>query len=441
MSHTAPDVNFFDRETIDCPYHAYRALRDEAPVWVDPVTGWFVLTRYEDIRAALLDTGRFTNRVGNGAGNTEQALTDLDPEKARELLEAAAIEEKIGKLFQEKGWVPAATLDGRDEPEHMQMRRLFDKAFRPARIKEMDPYVESLAQRLVDAMIDAGQCEFVSEFAVPLPLYVTGTQVGVPEEDMLRIKRWTDAWIKRMGLMQSPDERYRSAELEVEAQNYFQPMFERLRREPNDTLLSDLVNTSIPEWGRTLSDNELHAEMMADLFVGGSETTTNALAAGIVLLIEQPDVWAKLKSDPGRYLETFVEEVLRLESPVQGLLRETGEEIELHGVTIPAGSIVVLRYGGGNRDERRFEKAEAIDLERKQPRTHLAFGVGTHHCLGAPLARRELYFGFKAVSERFDEMWFIEGANDFKIVPQYFLRALEELHIGFRPSVTVPATA
>jgi cytochrome P450 len=265
--------------------------------------------------------------------------------------------------------------------------------------------------------------------------------VGVPEEDMPRIKRWTDAWIKRMGLMQRPEERYRSAELEVEAQNYFQPVFERLRREPNDTLLSDLVNTTIPEWGRTLSDNELHAEMMADLFVGGSETTTNALAAGIVLLIEQPDVWRKLKSDPGRYLDTFVEEVLRLESPVQGLLRETGEEIELHGVTIPAGSIVVLRYGGGNRDERRFDRPDEIDLERKQPRTHLAFGVGTHHCLGAPLARRELYFGFKAVAERFDEMWFIEGANEFKIVPQYFLRALEELHIGFRASATAPATA
>ncbi len=432
MAETMPDVNFFEQETLDCPYHAYKALRDQAPVWVDPVTGWYVLTRYDDIRAALLDTTRFTNRVGNGAGNTEQALGSLDPEKAKALLEAAAIDEKIAALFEQKGWVPAATLDGRDEPEHMQMRRMFDKAFRPSRIREIDPYVDSLAGRLIDSFIDAGQCEWVSQFAVPLPLYVIGRQVGVPEEDMLRIKTWTDAWIKRMGLMQSPEERYRSAELEVEAQNYFQPLFERLRREPDDTLLSDLVNTTIPEWGRTLTDNELHAEMMADLFVGGSETTTNALAAGIVMLIEHPDVWQTLRSDPDRYLETFVEEVLRLESPVQGLLRETGEEIELHGTTIPAGSIVVLRYGGGNRDERRYERSEEIDLERKQPRTHLAFGVGTHHCLGAPLARRELYYGFKAVTDRFEEMWFTDGANDFRVVPQYFLRALHELHIGFR---------
>ena len=111
-----------------------------------------------------------------------------------------------------------------------------------------------------------------------------------------------------------------SAEMEIEAQHYFQPRFEQLREQPDDTLLSDLVNSEIPEWGRPLNDNELHAEMMADLFVGGSETTTNALAAGVVLLIEQPEVWQQLKSDPDRYLPTFVEEVLRLESPVQGLL-------------------------------------------------------------------------------------------------------------------------
>lgn len=431
MSQTVPDVNFFARETLDCPYRDYKTLRDEAPVWLDPVTGWYVLTRYDDIREAILDTTRFTNRVGNGAGNTDKKISSLDPEKAKALLEALAMEEKIGQLFEEKGWPPAASLDGRDGPEHMQMRRMFDKAFRPSRIKKLDPYVEALAGRLIDAFIGAGRCEWVNRFAVPLPLYTIGYQMGMPEEDMPKIKAWTDAWIKRMGLMQSPADRYRSAELEIDAQHYFQPQFDRLRREPDGTLLSDLVNTEIPEWGRTLTDNELHAEMMADLFVGGSETTTNALAGGMVLLIEHPEVWAKLSSDPDRYLETFVEEVLRLESPVQGLLRETGEEIELHGVTIPAGSVVVLRYAAGNRDERRYQRAEEIDLERNQPRTHLAFGVGTHHCLGAPLARRELYFGFKAVVERFEELRFVDGANDFRVVPQYFLRALQELHVGF----------
>jgi cytochrome P450 len=249
---------------------------------------------------------------------------------------------------------------------------------------------------------------------------------------MPQIKKWTDAWIQRMGLMQTPEERIWSAEQEIEAQNYFQKRYEELREEPKDTLLSDLVNNQVKEWGRTLSDNELHSEMMADLFVGGSETTTNALSGGVLLLIQNPDIWEKVSTDPDRYLEPFVEEVLRLESPVQCLLRETSEDIEIHGVTIPAGAIVSLRYGAANRDENKFENPEEFDLERKNPRSHIAFGLGSHHCLGAPLARRELYYGFKVLVERFEEMWFIDGENDFHYQPNYFLRALKQLNIGFK---------
>ena len=125
--------------------------------------------------------------------------------------------------------------------------------------------------------------------------------------------------------------------------------------------------------------------------------------------------------------------MLRLESPVQGLLRETVEDVELHGVTIPAGSVLNLRYAAGNRDERQFENPEAIDLDRKGLRRHLAFGVGSHHCLGAPLARREMYYGFKALVDRVERMWFVEGANDFSHHQNFFLRALKEVHVGFEP--------
>ncbi len=436
MPESVADINFFDPETNDCPYPAYEAMRDEAPVWKDPITGMYFLTRYEDIRMVLLDQDRFLNRVGSGAGNTEKAVQPDDPEKARELLEAAKVDAQIKQMYEDKGWLPASTLDGRDEPEHMQMRRMFDQAFRPKRISELEPFVQDLATKLVERFIDDGQCEFVGQFAIPLPLYVIGHQMGIPDEDMPQIKRWTDAWVKRMGLAQTPEERIWSAEQEIEAQQYFQPIFERLRRSPEDTLLSDLVNREIPEWGRTLTDNELHAEMMADIFVGGSETSTNAISAGVMLAIQQPEVWKQLKSDPDKYLGNFSEEVLRLESPVQGLLREAAEDVELHGVTIPAGAIINLRYASGNRDGRRFDCPADIDLERNQPRTHLAFGVGKHHCLGAPLARRELYWSFKVLAERIDEMWFIEGANDFSFHPNFFLRALKELHIGFRPAAT-----
>ena len=159
------------------------------------------------------------------------------------------------------------------------------------------------------------------QFAVPLPLVIIGVQMGANPDDIWRIKAWTDAWVQRLGLMQTSEQVVWSTEMEIEAQHYFQPIFERLRAEPDDTLLSDLVNTPIPEWGRCLTDEELHAEMMADTFVGGSETTTNALSGGVRLLIEHPDQWDRLKSDPERYLPALVEEVLRLEAPVQRLTR------------------------------------------------------------------------------------------------------------------------
>jgi cytochrome P450 len=408
------DINFLDARVQNCPYHAYRKLRDEAPVWRDPLTGMYVITRFDDLRDVLLDPERFVSGARPRA---------LDSERARRMRE----------LYETKGWLPAPTLAGRDDPNHKQMRTMFNEAFRPKRINAMDPFVAATAYKLIDAFIDAGRCDWVKQFAVPLPLIVIGHQVGVPEEDIWQIKRWTDAWVQRLGMMQTEAQERWSVEMEIEAQHYFQKVFERLRRQPDDTLLSDMVNRVIPEWGRPLNDNELHAEMMADTFVGGSETTTNAISAGVMLLIENQEVWQRLKADPDRHLKTFIEEVLRLEGPVQGLFRTAAQDVDLHGVTIPKGATLNIRYGAANRDEREFECPEQLDLERDKPGRHLAFGSGVHHCLGAPLARRELYWSFKALLDRVDAMHFVPGANDFTVQPNFALRALNELHIEFTP--------
>ena len=408
------DVDFFDPDIQECPYDAYEVLRDESPVWQDPKTGMFVVTRYDDIQEILRDTQRFRN---------ERDRTKTNPRS-----------EMIKRLYEEKGWVPAPTLAGRDDPEHKQMRGLFTHAFRPGKIKQLDPFVHDLAYRLIDDFIDDGRCDWVRQFAVPLPLIVIGLQMGAREEDIWQIKAWTDAWVQRLGLMQTEDEAIWSTEMEIEAQHYFQPIFDRLRQEPDDSLLSDLVNTEIPEWGRTLTDNELHAEMMADTFVGGSETSTNAISAGVMLLIRQPEQWDRLKSDPERYLPVLVEEILRLEGPVQGLFRETTTDVEMHGVEIPAGSIINVRYAAANLDDRMFDCPTEMDLDRENARQHLAFGFGTHYCMGAPLARREILLSFQALVDRVDEMWFIDGENDFLHHPNFCLRALKELHIGFTPT-------
>jgi cytochrome P450 len=176
----------------------------------------------------------------------------------------------------------------------------------------------------------------------------------------------------------------------------------------------------------------LHAEMMADTFVGGSETSTNAISAGIMLLGRDREAWATLKSDPDKYLRTFVEEVLRLESPVQGLFRVVRRDIEMHGVAIPAGAMINTRYAAANRDDRHFPEPEKLDLTRRNAASHLAFGSGVHHCLGAPLARRELYWSFKAFIDRVEDFELTPDKNQLRHAPNIALRALKELHITFR---------
>ena len=404
------DINFFDPAINDCPYHAYRTMRDDAPVWFDEKLASYVVTRHEDVKMVLTDTERFNNALRKSRSHP-----------------------LVLELYQEKGWVPGPTLAGRDDPEHKEMRAIFSHAFRPSRIRKLEPQIAELSGELIDDFLDVGECDWVRQFAVPLPLIVIGIQMGANPDDIWRIKAWTDAWVQRLGLMQTTEEMLWSTEMEIEAQHYFQPIFERLRAEPDDTLLSDLVNTPIPEWGRCLTDEELHAEMMADTFVGGSETTTNALSGGVRLLIEHPDQWDRLKSDPERYLPVLVEEVLRLEAPVQRLTRTAACDVDLHGVTIPKGANVLVGYAAANRDDRTFEAPARFDLEREDATQHVSFGFGTHFCLGAPLARRELLHGFRALVERIDEMWFLDDTS-LAIAPNYFLRALSELKIGFRPA-------
>jgi cytochrome P450 len=426
-------IDFFDPRVNECPYPVYRELRNEAPVWEDPKTGMFVVTRFQDVRSILTDTERFSNDLGSAATRRRIARSDDREQEPRESEPPARID-RVKELYKERGWLPAPNLDALDEPEHGQRRQLFDDVFKPIKIKQLDPAIESITESLFDEFVDDGSCEWVSRLAVPLPLRVIGLIVGVPNEDLPRIKAWTEAGIERMKLVQTEEETLRSVEMEIEMQHYFQARFEWLRRHPDDTFLSALVNTEVPGLDRTLTDRELHGEMMSDIFVGGAETTTNALSEGVLLLARKPDVWRALKSNAAELLPTFIEEVLRLESPVQSLLRRARVDVELHGVTIPAGAVINIRYGAANRDERMFSCPDEINLHREKPRRHLAFGTGIHHCLGAPLARRELHFGFKTLLDRIDELWLLPDANAFEYRQNYFLRALKELHIGFKRS-------
>ena len=407
------EATLADPEVLECPYPTYALLREEAPVFRDPATGVYVISRYEDQRTIALDYDNFSNfRPSNDHAN----LTG----NARLAYER----------FCEKGWVPGESLAARDDPEHKQMRSIFDHAFRPKRINAIDEEVEALAYELVDKFVADGHCDIVAQYAVPLPLFIICRQMGANMDDVWQIKKWTDGWIRGLSIGLSAEETLYYTDLEIEAQHYFQPIFERLRAAPDDSLLSDLVNSPVPGWDRTLTDNELHAEMMQDTFVGGSETTTNALSAGIMLLAKQPEVWQQLKSDPERHLKIFCDEVVRLETPTQGMMRTAKNDYEMHGVHIPKGAQVDLRYASGNRDPRQFDNPDAIDLTRKNAGAHLGFSTGTHYCLGAPLARRELYWGFKAFLDRVRNVR-LAPDNDLRHLPNYSLRILLKLNVEF----------
>ena len=410
------EVTLIDPEIQECPFPTYDLLREEAPIFQDPMTKLYVVTRYEDLRKIATDYENFSNHRHSN-----------DPEMHTDSQKLAH------KLFLEKGWVPGKSLAARDNPDHKQMRSLFDETFRPKRIKAIEGEVEKLAYDLMQGIVGEGACDYVRQYAVPLPLFIICRQMGAKHEDVWQIKEWTDAWIKGGTIGLDDAGVIWATEMEIQAQHYFQAIFEQLRKQPDDTLLSDLVNIEVPGWGRPLTDNELHAEMMQDTFVGGSETTTNAMSAGIMLLDRNPAVWEKLKRDPDQYLDTFVEEVVRLEGPVQGLTRLAKNTVEINGVTIPKGAVVDIRYGAGNRDQRHFERPHDIDLDRKNAASHLGFSTGTHYCLGAPLARRELYWGFKAFIDHIDTFRVVPEKNNLRHLPNYSLRILKELHIEFTP--------
>ncbi|MDJ0644235.1 MAG: cytochrome P450, partial [Erythrobacter sp.] len=172
-------INLFDPELQQCPYAAYKRLRDEAPVYNIPGTDMWVVSRYEHVREVLMDPERFSS----SAVESQFRASAGDIERAQMVMDR----------FAEKGWVPAATLNGRDDPNHKQMRAMFNQAFKPSKIKEIDPEVERLSYDLIDGFIAEGQCEWVRQFCIPLPLFIIGEQMGAKREDIWKIKRWTDA--------------------------------------------------------------------------------------------------------------------------------------------------------------------------------------------------------------------------------------------------------
>jgi cytochrome P450 len=289
--------------------------------------------------------------------------------------------------------------------------------------------IEQTVERLLDAWEGHATLDFVEAFALPLPVEIITRLIGFPIDDVPQLRVWSAAWVMPFHLRLTPEQELYVAEQGVAFQRYIFELANARRANPEDDVLSHLATTRVEQANgstRPLEDWEI-INIVDHLFIGGNETTTFALTSGLRMLLERPEVLARLRTDPSLVAE-FVEENLRLESPTQGLFRVVTADVDIAGTRIPAGSTVHLRYAAANRDPRLFGCPADVDLERANKRRHLAFAAGEHHCPGAELSRMEQVVAFGAIVRRFPDLR-LSDANDYHHQPSFVLRALQALHL------------
>eukprot|EP00456_Euglypha_rotunda_P032260 TRINITY_DN2501_c0_g1_i5.p1 TRINITY_DN2501_c0_g1~~TRINITY_DN2501_c0_g1_i5.p1 ORF type:complete len:361 (-),score=107.93 TRINITY_DN2501_c0_g1_i5:539-1522(-) len=323
--------------------------------------------------------------------------------------------------------MPIDTLVSNDPPDHRTYRTLVDKVFTPARVVALEPRIEEIIEELIDGFIDQDEIDFLQAFAVRLPMFVIAEQLGVPRSDMDRFKLWSDVSVESVSPVLTSQREVEIAELLTDMQRYLAAEIERVRETPNETLISHLANTETD--GRLLDMREL-LSIIHQLLVAGNETTTTTLASGMKLMIEQPALAEAIFADPAR-AKPFVEETLRLLSPVQTLFRRVAEDIEIAGTAIPAGALVEVRYGAANRDPRQYAVPDVIDLDRKNASSHLAFGAGPHLCIGNQLARGELRLAFQHLTRRLTNMRATRGEDSYRWMTSYIAHGPDQLWMAF----------
>ena len=407
------ELDFFSAEVQECPFHVYQQLQEEAPVWQMPGTNVFVVTRYDDIREIIRDPGRFSSSFSA-------------------LLNTGSSNEEVNTIYGQ-GYEMVETLLTQDPPRHRVYRNLVNKVFSNKRIEGMRSEVEKMSNELIDQWIDEPEVDLLNRFCVPLPIYVISDQLGVPRSELSLIKKWSDASASRLGRLADEEEQIQNAKDIVEFQHYFAALLDRMREAPEDNIISDLANNTIDE-GRLLTKPEALG-MIQQILVAGNETSTSAIAGGVVLLIQNPEQQAMLRQHPD-LIPGAVEEILRLETPTSGMWRRATADTEIGGVDIPEGAFLMVRFAAGNRDESIFTDGGAMSVARENADSHLAFGQGTHFCLGAQLARMEMQVALTGLLNRTTDWALVEGKNPLKHSPNVLLRGLTDLHISFNKTIS-----
>lgn len=395
-------------EQRESPYAVYAEARERAPVFYAERFGFWVVTRYEDVLAVLKDGVTYSSR---------DALTsspvDLPPEVQAVL---------------DEGWPEMPVIIDTDAPLHTRIRGLVTKAFTPRRVAAMAPTIEQVATALIDELESDGRADIVARFAWPLPLTVVGDMLGVPRDDLPRLHEWSVHWLRLKQPGATLEQQLEWARSTVDLQRYFMRLLDERERDPGDDLTSALL-AAAREVDPPLSRDAVMGVPL-DLVVAGHVTVTRAIGNALVLLLSEPARAHELRSDPA-LVPAAVDEILRLESPAQGLYRTTTREVELGGVTLPAGARLMVHYGSANRDDRVFACPAEYEPRREGLHKHLAFGKGVHFCIGAPLARLELGIALPLLLERLPGLRLVDAPLAWE--PIFFARGLERLEVEWDP--------
>ncbi len=372
--------NLQDLEVRANPYPFYAQLRSQDPVHWDEELGFWVLTRYADIASVYHDP-RFSRAQGLRRGFEHL------PESEQ------IVAEPVYRSF-------SKTIFYSDPPYHTRLRGLVNSAFTPTAVEQMRPYVERTVDNLLDTVQAKGQMDVIHDFAYPLPILVIAQMLGLPAEERIRFKKWSDDLFAILGSVpHAPERMEQAAHSLTELTSYVTQLSEARRKQPGEDLLTALVEAT--QEGQHLSQEELVANMII-LLSAGHETTSNLIGNGLLALLQHPDQMQKLRDEPD-LIASAVEEMVRYDNPVQISYRSAAEDIEISGKCIHKGELVNSILAAGNRDPEHYSEPDRFDITRDEGK-HLGLGLGIHFCLGAPLLRLEAQVAFTSILHRFLEL-------------------------------------
>jgi cytochrome P450 len=425
MSDSLKDFNPFSAESLQCPYPHYQQMRTDSPVHYIEALNVYLVTRHDHVNQVTRDTATYSNKFGSSS-------MPLPPE-AQKLVSAVMAE----------GYPRVSTMLTADAPQHTRYRRLVAKAFTPRAISEIEPDLRRITQELIGRWVQGSgePIEFVSSFAVPLPVRAIAKVMNIPDDRLADFKRWSDNSIAGTGTSITVDQRCEAERGVNEFQRYFAEEIEQRRQHPQDDFLTNLLNARFDSGdnapGETTDNRPLELpEMLSiiqQLLVAGNETTTKLLTEIMRLLGDRPDEWVRLQDDRSR-IPLVIEEALRLLTPTQGMWRVTTREVELGGVTIPSGQRIILAYGSANRDETVFAEPDLFNPDRPSNSEHLAFGKGIHFCIGASLSRLEARIALEELLTHI-KTFTLADSNDFLYHPSFMLRGLVKLDLNIVPKL------